>query len=241
MRIGVISDIHANLAAFQKVLADLDTADVDLIVCLGDIIGYGPEPDAVVELIQQRRIPTVMGNHELAVADPTYLKWFNPIAAESLRKNIDLLSAESLKFVRNLQRFAVMYDNRFVHGFPPDSATIYQFQVTGKRLLRAFEITPEPVSFIGHTHDLEIIIFDGETADREPLSQGQIELDPQKRYFVNAGSVGQPRDGNNNAKYVIWDQATFTLDVRFIPYNIEQTVNKILALGLPKAHAMRLW
>ena len=99
----------------------------------------------------------------------------------------------------------------------------------------------ENVCFIGHTHYLQTIGFDGLTIDEVPLEQGLTLLPEARQCIVNVGSVGQPRDGNNNAKYVIWDSSANTIDVKYIHYDIAQVVDKIYALGLPKVHADRLW
>ena len=92
MKIAILSDIHANLEAFNEVLADIAKSNVDSSICLGDMIGYGPDPEAVVTKIRSLEIPTIMGNHELAIVDPRYLEWFNPLARESIQKTVPMLS-----------------------------------------------------------------------------------------------------------------------------------------------------
>jgi predicted phosphodiesterase len=129
MRIAIISDIHGNLDAFNQVLADIDRSDVDEIICLGDNIGYGPEPDQVIKTIEARQISSVIGNHELAVIQPKFLKWFNPIARKSLEKSLPLLSDQSLSYISKQKSYFVTHGCRFVHGFPPDSALIYMLSV----------------------------------------------------------------------------------------------------------------
>jgi predicted phosphodiesterase len=99
----------------------------------------------------------------------------------------------------------------------------------------------EKLCFIGHTHTLDIMGYAGKEIEYEDLPEGVFRLDPEKKYIINIGSVGQPRDSSNNAKYVIWDSAQDSLDVRFISYDIAAVVKKIKAAGLPKEHAERLW
>jgi predicted phosphodiesterase len=241
MRIAVISDIHGNMEALKNVLADAEGLGPDHIVCLGDCIGYGPEPDDVIEEIRRRNIPTIIGNHEMGVIDPVHLSWFNPKARLSLEKTMALLSASSVNFIKALPFCRVMFGARFVHGFPPESAQIYLFQKAAPELRKSFESLAEPICFVGHTHNLEEIRFDGRQVERRRLTQGTTRLEPACRYLINVGSVGQPRDGNNNAKYVIWDQDRAHVEVRFVSYDIAATVNKINAAGLPKVHADRLW
>lgn len=241
MRLAIFSDAHGNYDAFQQVMKDIDTSRVDNIISLGDNIGYGPEPDRVVEQIKTLNIPVVQGNHELALKDEEYLHWFNPAARQSLIKTRDLLSKASIRFIGQLEPFISSHDCRFVHGFPPDSPLIYMYQVSDNRKQGVFEEMAERLCFIGHTHTLEILSYDGNDIQYEDLLKGLSRLDPAKKYIINIGSVGQPRDSSNNAKYVIWDSLEDSLDVRFISYDIASVVKKIKAAGLPKEHAQRLW
>jgi predicted phosphodiesterase len=241
MKIGVLSDIHGNMEAFQKVLEDIESMRLDQIVCLGDCIGYGPQPDEVIEEIRRRAIPTIIGNHEMAVIDRNHLSWFNPKARTSLEKTLTMLSTDSMDFINTLPYSRVISGARFVHGYPPDSAQIYLFQKTAPELRKTFLSLAEPICFVGHTHNLEEIRFDGRQVDRRGLSEGITLLNPACRYLISVGSVGQPRDGNNHAKYLIWDTDRAHLHVRFVGYNIAATVAKIGAAGLPQVHADRLW
>ncbi|MGD2270074.1 MAG: metallophosphoesterase family protein, partial [Desulfobacterales bacterium] len=205
MRIAIISDIHGNMEAFDQVLRDIDNASVDKIISLGDNIGYGPDPEKVIRIIRKRKVFSILGNHEMAVADPTHLSWFNSIARESLRKTAEMLSSDSHKYISSLKSYLNRYKCRYVHGFPPDSPTIYAFQVSQRQLLETFFNLKEQLCFIGHTHYLQLLVFDGQAATAAPLCQGISVLSEGRRYIVNVGSVGQPRDGNNSAKYVIYD------------------------------------
>lgn len=241
MRIAIISDIHGNMEAFKEVLSDIDKTDVDAIVSLGDNIGYGPEPDRVLELLRNRNIPSVMGNHELAVADSRIADLFNPLARKSIKKTIEILADSEIEYVSQLDYFMILGGCRFVHGFPPDSAITYLFRLSDDQLWNGLAQFEEALCFVGHTHIPEIVIFNNETIEREPLPAGRIELDSNCRYIINCGSVGQPRDLNNNAKYGILDTDALHVDVRHIPYDISSVADKILALGLPEAHANRLW
>ncbi len=241
MRIAVISDIHGNLEALMEVLADIDKCEIDQIIDLGDNIGYGPDPEKVVQCIIKRQIPCIMGNHELSIFDPALLSWFNPNAKKSLKKTKNMLSAASLQYIKTLDKSMVVHDCRFVHGFPPDSPTTYLFQVDRATLKQAFDSSQEPLCFTGHTHRPEIIVNNGDEIFRKPLHQEIFQIDPTHKYIINVGSVGQPRDGDRNAKYIIWDARDETLEVRYVPYDITVTAKKIIAMGLPRPHAERLW
>lgn len=241
MRIAILSDIHANMDAFREVLSDIERTDIDAIVSLGDNIGYGPEPEPVLKQIRQLEIPSVMGNHELAVVDDRIVARFNPLARQSIQKTIEMLSEDAIDYIHRLDYYMILHDCRFVHGFPPDSATTYLSKVPDRMLVAAFGHFAEPLCFIGHTHTLEMVVFSGSKASRKPLEQGITPLDPDNRYLINCGSVGQPRDPDNRAKYIIWDSGLYRLEVRYVPYDISAVVAKILSAGLPKAHATRLW
>lgn len=241
MRIAIISDVHANLEAFQSVLTDIETVGVDKIFCLGDTIGYGPDPEASVTLLRERAIPSVIGNHEKAVIDFRFLRGFNPVARESLQKTIKMLSEDTLRFLGGLDTSIVAHGCRFVHGFPLDSPMTYLFQVSEAKLHRTFAKMPERCCFVGHTHLLECVEWDGDIAVTSELTRRTYRLNPDRGYIINVGSVGQPRDGDNNAKYSILDTDENCLEVRFVPYDIAAVAEKIIARGLPKSHALRLW
>jgi predicted phosphodiesterase len=240
MKLAVISDIHGNIEAFNAVLSDIGKSRADEIVCLGDSIGYGADPEAVLSLLRKRRILSTVGNHELAVGTPARLIDFNPMARISLEKTMHMISAEAVARIREFPLFFVKGLYRFVHGFPPDSADVYLFAVSEKALKAAFCALTEKICFVGHTHELELITFDGSVIHRTPLSQGITHLDQNRQHIINVGSVGQPRDATSHAKYVIFDDEAQTLDTRHVAYDIETAAQKILAAGLPRRHALRL-
>ena len=239
-KLAIVSDIHGNRDALEEVLKDIEALSVAQIFSLGDNIGYGPEPEAVIQMLQDRNIPSVLGNHELAVTDASELDWFNPVARESLLKTIDMLSAASIERIHQFPYCRVEDDYRFVHGFPPDSPVIYQFQVSDDDLVKTFSELQEHIFFTGHTHYPEIVEYDADAIQKYKLGRKTLTLKTGARYIINVGSVGQPRDGDNNAKYVLFDTAAQTVELRYVPYDIESTVQKILDAGLPEAHALRL-
>lgn len=240
MRIAVLSDIHGNYEALGATLADMDHACIDSVICLGDMIGYGPDSEKVVQTIQARGIHTVMGNHELGAVDPSYLTWFNDTARDSLEKAILMLSRESLAFIGKLKPFVVEFGCRFVHGFPPDSMITYLFAVSDMTLRHTLETMPQRLCFVGHTHLLELISQNGSGFHRHPLPKGSTRLTGGHHHIINIGSVGQPRDGNHDAKYVIHDTDQMTVELRYVPYDIEAVVGKMKAAGLSEALAHRL-
>ena len=241
MRIAVLSDIHGNLEALKEVLADLDRRDVDRTVSLGDNVGYGPEPEAVVQTLRERNIPSVMGNHEWALGRPENLGWFNPTAREALERTEALLSEASLSRCRSLPASLTLEGCRFVHGIPPDDVITYLFQADAVDLERTLRAMEEETCFVGHTHDLLLVELGSEGLEAKRLGEGLHGLRDEGRRLINAGSVGQPRDGDNRAKYVIWDPEARELEVRFVSYDIHRTAAGIVAAGIPQVYADRLW
>mgnify|MGYP000411288174 FL=1 len=241
MRLAIISDIHGNMDALEEVLADIDKSNVSATICLGDMVGYGPEPEAVIQEIRRLKITTLLGNHELSILDPKYLSWFNPLARLSIEKTIPMLSEKSLAFIANLKTFVSQKEARFVHGFPPDSVITYLFQIEEAAFCSVFESMKENLCFVGHTHKLEFVSYRDGAVIRAPLIKGVMQLRKEKKYIINVGSVGQPRDGDKTAKYAIWDETENLIQVKFIPYHIAKVTNKIIEAGLPDAHAERLW
>jgi len=228
--------------AFECVLNDIDQSSVDAIVSLGDNIGYGPQPNDVIQEILARNIPSIMGNHELAAIDSQYLEWFNPAARKSLLKTCEILNEDSIAFISDLDTNLLAYGAYLVHGFPPDSPLTYSFQIPDSKKIQIIEQLSDRIFFIGHTHTLELFEYNGHDLNSEVLNEGLRSLNPKKnKYIINIGSVGQPRDGDNKAKYVIWDSSHNSIEVRFILYDIAAVVKKIEAVGLPEEHAQRLW
>lgn len=240
--VAILSDIHGNMDALEAVFEDIEDSGAAEVHCLGDCIGYGSEPDRVISSLLDKGIVSVMGNHDLAATRPEYLQWFNPVARRSLILSLKWLQPRHLRYLEELEPCRVVHGARLVHGFPPDSPLTYLFQMHGEKLLRAMETMEESLCFVGHTHDLELIDFDFESrsVSRYELSQGTVHMAPGHRYIVNIGSVGQPRDGNNNAKYLLWRPEERTLDIRFVSYNARSAADKILRAGLPSTHAHRL-
>lgn len=241
MRLAVVSDIHGNLEAFREILTDIDSSHIDQVICLGDSIGYGPEPEAVVTLLRERRIPSIMGNHELGIIDLNMFQWFNSNAQASLLLTRELISDDTLAFIAGLPPALVLPDWVAVHGYPPDSVTRYLFDVAEGELTDLLNDMTQRLVFVGHTHELELITWDGSLLARRALGPGVFPIQPTQRCLVNVGSVGQPRDGNNNAKYIIWDDVENHLEVRFVPYDIAKTADRIIHLGFPRFYATRLW
>lgn len=240
MRTAVLSDIHGNHEALEAVLEDIEGRAIDRMVSLGDNVGYGPEPERVLQTLGERRIPSVLGNHELGLVDASFLSWFNPTARKSLAITRGLLAPESIERLRAMDRRFSVGSALFVHGCPPDSVTRYFFEVYDAEWRRLFQRMAEPICFVGHTHELALVEYDENELAQHILGCGVHRLKADRRYVVNAGSVGQPRDGDRRAKYVIWDEEDHAIEVRCLAYDVDKTVRKILELGFPRVNARRL-
>ncbi len=241
MKLAVMSDIHGNLQALDAVLADLRQNNVDSVVCLGDTIGYGGQPDNTIKRLIEHHISSVLGNHELAVKDSAYLQSFNPVVRKSAVITHALLSQKALNFIKQLPFHIEHSTCWFVHGFPPDSPTTYVFEASDNKIRRVIEQLNKHIIFIGHTHEPALICRDGNSIHHLPLKRGVTALDPDRQYLVNVGSVGQPRDPDNHAKYVILDMARDSIELRYVSYDIAAAARKIIAAGLPQQYADRLW
>jgi len=240
MKIAVLADIHGNLEAFQSVLEDLDQQSVDAVYCLGDFIDYGADSEEVACEIIRRNIPTIMGNHEYALLDSRIQNALSEIAYESLMITKNRISKATLDYIRTLPNYLVAGNIRFVHGVPPDSFEDYIIYFPDRYLNYIFQSFPEQIAFIGHTHTLGLYTYNGDYVTIESLHEREYALDPKRRYIINIGSVGQPRDNNKQAKYVLYDTQAGILTVRFLTYDAKKAAIKIIKAGLPEYNAARL-
>lgn len=241
MSIAVIADIHANMAAFEAILEDIEKMQVTEILCLGDNIGYGPDPEEVLQELRQRNIMSIQGNHEYALLNKSYFNRLNPDPKKSLNLTLKLLSPESFSFIQTLPPYLIHNGIRLVHGCPPDSQTSYLFFPSQLKLDNIFNSFPEQICFYGHTHTLNFFEMALPPKKGLDIEIGEYHLHKGKRYIINPGSVGQPRDGiNNQAKYLIWDQEQETITYRSVPYDVMRTVNKLRQYHFPEFNSERL-
>ena len=240
MLTAVLSDIHGNWEALKSVFKDIENTKPDKIFCLGDLVGYGPEPERVVNEIRTRDIPTVMGNHELALFDDDILEGFNKQAKKSIEIIRKLISYDTLKYLQKLPSYIVKDDMRFVHGAPPASINDYLNRLNGYDMLILSKKYDEKIAFVGHTHRIRVIEI-SDTIKEIQYKNRKKRLNKDFRYILNTGSVGQPRDYDNRAKYVLFDDYDYSFKVRRVKYDIKKTADRILELGLPESNAARLW
>jgi predicted phosphodiesterase len=240
MRIAVLSDIHSNMEALGAVLDDIACCGIDQVISLGDNIGYGPEPEQVILTLKQNSILSVLGNHERALLDKNFSTLFNAPAKKALLINKKLLSKASIDYLFTLAPFLVRHGARFVHGVPPDLVDRYVFKQKTASLVHIMNALKERISFVGHTHELMIYASGPGGLKKENFKKKRVSLAKGYKYIINTGSVGQPRDGYNEAKYVVWDSMEDTIESRFVPYDIPGVVRKMKKAGIPMQYAALL-
>lgn len=242
MRIAVLSDIHSNLEALDAVLARARAEDAERVYVLGDSVGYGADPAAVLERLSSLEDATLIaGNHDLAAVGRFDARWFNSVAAEAIVWTGEQLSGEARALLDELPSRTDGTDPLLVHGSVVDPVAEY---VTNERIAGAsFAAEAFDLCFFGHTH-LPMMFtkrHDGgvrgeQLADATPVSLA----DGVARVMVNPGSVGQPRDGDPRASFLIWDTTAGSVTVLRVPYEIETAQAKIRDAGLPGVLADRL-
>ncbi len=238
MRYLVLSDIHSNLAAFEAVLAD--AGEYDQIWCLGDVIGYGPQPNECIDLLKSLPHICVAGNHDWAAIDRLDISAFNPYALRACLWTREQLTADNWEFIENLPERLVDGDFTIVHGSPRHPVWEY---ITDSRIatinLAHFDTN---CCLFGHTHRPVLYIDDVTTGTCDgflmPL-RDPVPI-PKERLLLNPGGVGQPRDSDPRASYVLLDLEDNTVELRRVPYAIKETQELMVSLGLPLQLARRL-
>ncbi|MCG8615019.1 MAG: metallophosphoesterase [Desulfobacterales bacterium] len=237
MKIAVISDIHGNLEAFSRVLDDIERIRVDAIVSLGDNIGYGADSEAVMDIIISRKILSILGNHELACVNKRVYKWYVGDVRKAIDQALTTLSQRSMAYLEGLETRLCKFNASFVHGFPPDSVRHYLTQVGDDELRKTLSSQEEQLCFVGHTHKMRMVYADNDIIRIVQPETDIYDLNPETRYIINVGSVGQPRDGDPRAKYMIWDVSNRRLMIRHLAFDTRTAADKIIAAGLPFKYA----
>jgi predicted phosphodiesterase len=238
MRVGVISDIHGNAAALEAVLEALEDEQLDAVWCLGDLVGYGPEPNRCCELVAHRADLSLVGNHDLGVLGSIPLDEFSPDAAAAARWTETVLTDFSRSYLESLRPQAKVDGAELFHASPRDP--VWDYVLSEPVARESLEMTEAPVIMVGHSHvPLAMLLENGRA--NGGLAPGGHEADLGKgRWLLNPGSVGQPRDNDPRAAFLILDfdkrRATF---VR-VEYEVERTQSEIREHGLPETLAQRL-
>ena len=242
MRYLLLSDLHSNREALDAVLADCP-GTYDRIISCGDLVGYGPDPNYVVEWSRQNLHTVIRGNHDRACCGLENPEWFNPVALTATKWTIAELSAENHAWLRELKRGPVELDDfLLVHGSPLDED---EYLATMDDANNVFPYLEAHLTFFGHTHLQGGWVWPDESprviARPEPqVSTLTIEVDAQSLWLINPGSVGQPRDADPRAAYAIFDSESRQVQLRRVAYDTEAVRRKIEMAGLPIVLGTRL-
>jgi predicted phosphodiesterase len=228
MRFGVISDIHGNLVALEAVLADM--GDVDQLWCLGDVVGYGPQPNECMELLLDSDHVAVMGNHDAAAVGLIPARSFNGEARRALEWTARRLTKEHKAYLKGLPERLEHNQVLLVHGSPLDP--VWEYITTREQASDALAASSSPYVFVGHTHLAAVYVedADGRVLAAAPTPDTELPLGERKA-LVNPGSVGQPRDGDARAAYAVVDSEEPRVEFHRVEYDIPEAQRRMRAAG----------
>jgi diadenosine tetraphosphatase ApaH/serine/threonine PP2A family protein phosphatase len=238
MKAAVISDIHSNLEALQAVLKDIKKRRIKKIFCLGDLVGYGANPNECVDLCLKESDAIVAGNHDWALVGKTDINRFNPVAAQAIRWTKKHITEANFDKLKDLPLTQTTSGIMLVHA-APRSPEEWAYLTAFSDFQEAFNSFSEPLCFIGHTH-IPCAAFQDANSYMDVIRENPFPLIPKRRFIINVGSVGQPRDYDPRACYGIYDGNNATMEIIRIEYNIPLTEQKIMDAGLPEILAQRL-
>ena len=236
MRFAVLSDIHGNLEALEAVLADARAQECTHLVCLGDIVGYNANPSECVQIIRELECPVVKGNHDEQASIVASTEGFNELAEEAIGWTREHLSAEDKVWLADLRLTRQVRDFTIVHA-TLDTPQQWGYVFNDLDAIASFTYQHTSLCFFGHTHWPTAFVRDDNV---RRITTGQIVLAAGKKYFINAGSVGQPRDRDWRAAYCIFHCERNVVEQRRVEYDLDTTQRKIRAAGLPERLADRL-
>lgn len=239
MRYAIIADIHANLEAFTAVLEDIEhRGEVDELWCLGDIVGYGPDPHQCLELLRQYNHVCVAGNHDWAAAGKIDTADFNPDAAAASHWTAQQLSPEDIQHLKSLPLVIEKDDFTLVHGSPREP--IWEYVLSTSLARENFTFFQSNYCLVGHSHVPLVFKDEDGSCSLNPLSTDIGLALGRSRLIINPGSVGQPRDSDPRASYAIYDSETRLVKLYRISYDIGATQDKMMQNGLPIRLVLRL-
>jgi predicted phosphodiesterase len=236
MRYGIFGDIHSNLEALEAVLEDMQVQRVSNLICLGDIVGYNANPAECLELVRALGCPVVKGNHDEEASEARDIEHFSELAYVSMKHTRDSLSEEQKRYLRTLPMQRNVGDFSIVHS-SLDGPARWVYVFSSQEAEQSFVFQRSQLCFFGHTHVPNAFILDGAVHE---CFYRKLILQKGKKYYVNCGSVGQPRDGDWRAAYAIYDSAQLMIELRRVPYDLARAQEKILKAGLPERLAERL-
>ena len=236
MKYAIIADIHANLEALQVVLKDAKEQHCTHYACLGDVVGYNANPKECLDIIREMGMPCIKGNHDEYCSNEGAMEGFNPYAAEAVSWTRRQLSPEDRKWLRELKYLRLVASFSIVHA-TLDGPQRWGYVFDRLAAAASFTYQNTNVCFFGHTHVPVAFIRDSVVRGG---TYSKFKVEPGRKYFVNVGAVGQPRDGNPKAGYVVYDLDEGTIELRRLDYDIASAQAKIIKAGLPPRLAERL-
>jgi diadenosine tetraphosphatase ApaH/serine/threonine PP2A family protein phosphatase len=237
MRVAVISDVHANYHALEAVLEEVDAEGVDALWCLGDTVGYGPLPNECCEVVRARAAPCLVGNHDLVVLGELDVDDFNGDAAAAAIWTAEELTPESRSFLEGLSPAGRAEGAELFHASARDP--VWEYVLTEDAARGTFEVTHAPLILVGHSHVALALVDAGDRVTGGVAPAGT-EVPLEGRLLLNPGSVGQPRDGDPRAAWLLLDFERRFAAFRRVPYSVERTQDEMRERGLPDALAARL-
>jgi predicted phosphodiesterase len=238
MRYGIFSDVHSNLEALDAVVEAYKKESIDKYFCIGDVVGYGANPRECIERVSRFVTLTVAGNHDRGSVNLFPLSYFNPLAAEALLWTNRQLDSGCAYFLESLKLVYQDSDFTLTHG-TLDEPQQFNYMLDNNTAGKTFRLLDTDICFVGHTHMAGIFQKD-KNGNVTYLRKPTLSIEEANTYIVNAGSVGQPRDGNNKAAFCIYDTALKTVEIKRVPYDIAKTRKKIIDAGLPQYLGDRL-
>ena len=251
LRLAIISDIHANLPALEAVLASIEEAAVDELWCLGDVVGYGAQPDECARLVSEHCSLCLVGNHDLAVLDELDVSAFSPAAAAAVRWTRDVAKDATLEFLRRLEPADESHEVALYHASPRDP--VWEYVLWPDQAAECIGIQAARVSLVGHSHVALFFVMPenqgppGRSAELLDAARGaqagggtRLNLS-EGRWLANPGSVGQPRDGDPRAAWLELDTETWEANYHRVDYDIDRAAEAITATDLPEHLARRLY
>ncbi|MDD4894301.1 MAG: metallophosphoesterase family protein [Candidatus Omnitrophica bacterium] len=238
MRYGIFSDVHSNLEALDAVIEAYKKEKIDKYLCVGDIVGYAANPAECIKKIEMLAKVTVAGNHDWASVNLFSSDYFNPLAKKAISWTKRNLSQEDIHFLEGLPLIYKNEDLAMVHG-TLDAPGDFNYMTDSYIASGTFELLEAGICFVGHTHVPEVFIKykDGGISCGRA---GEINIEENNKYIINVGSVGQPRDGNPEAAYCVYDTKEKSVQIKRINYDIESARKKIMDSGLPGFEGERL-
>ena len=240
MRIGIFSDVHANLEALESILRAYESERIDRFICLGDTVGYGADPQACAERVRQLAAATIVGNHDAAVSGRMDYSYYYDAARDVLDLHASLLSEENLHWLRTLPYEHREQDLSFCHGSPINLEEFeYVFAVEQARQLIGEYDYLARVTFIGHSHLCKAFAIS--QSDVYEVVSTHFSIRENFKYVISVGSVGQPRDYDPRSSYTIFDTDEMTFEFKRTNYDIEKAASKIFETNVERNFGNRLF